>query len=81
MLDEIRARFPQFGLAVYALEPGGPVTLEIQTPDGESFAFEGPTVAAVLERAFPAPAAEEAPATAAVPVAAEPAAGGEDIFG
>lgn len=52
-LDEARAAQPAFAMALYALEPGGPVTLEIITPDGEPFTFEGPTEAAVLARAFP----------------------------
>lgn len=59
-LDEARAAQPAFAMALYALEPGGPVTLEIITPDGQPFTFEGPTEAAVLSRAFP-PAAAAAP--------------------
>jgi hypothetical protein len=66
-LDAVRERFPAFALALYALEPGGPITLEILAPDGESFTFTGPTEAAVLERAFPdmTPAAAEPDSPAA----------------
>lgn len=52
-LDDARAAFPLFGFALYALDPGGDVTLEVHTPDGELFAFTGPTEQAVLEAAFP----------------------------
>jgi hypothetical protein len=59
------------GLALYAYEPGGDVTLEVHTPDGQTFPFTGPTEAAVLARAFPslttppepAPAPEPTPTT------------------
>lgn len=59
--DELRARFPNVGLALYAIEPGGPVTLEIISPDGSVFPFEADTAAAAIEAAFPPepqPAAE-----------------------
>lgn len=63
-LDEARAAFPLLGLALYAMEPGGPVTLEVHTADGQVFPFVGPSEAAVIARAFPslsAPAAEPGP--------------------
>lgn len=63
-LDDARAAFPLLGLALYAYEAGGPVTLEIHTPDGQTFTFTGPTEAAVIARAFPsleAPAPEPEP--------------------
>lgn len=34
-IDDIRAGLPMLGVAVYALEPGGPVTLEIHAPNEE----------------------------------------------
>lgn len=74
--DELRARLPDFGLALYAYEPGGPVTLEIVAPGEQPFSFEGGSEAAVIERA----AAGLAPSDTAPPVsvvADEPA----DIFG
>lgn len=66
-LDELRLKFPLLGFAVYAMEPGKGVTLEVYAPDGQIFPFRGPTVDAVLERAFPTAAPEgvdtvEAPA-------------------
>lgn len=60
-LDAIRRHHPDLGLALYAYEPGGPVTLEVHTPDGQVFTFTGPTEAAVLAKAFGAPDPEPAP--------------------
>lgn len=56
-LDDARAAFPKLGLALYAYDAGGPVTLEIHTADGQTFPFVGPTEAAVVARAFPSLAA------------------------
>lgn len=66
--DEIRAQNPELGLASYALEPGGVVTLEIHTPDGEVYAFKGETLDDAIRLAFP---------EAATPEPAPPA---DDIF-
>lgn len=52
-LDDARAAFPKLGLALYAYEPGGPITLEVHANDGQTFSFTGPTEAAVIARAFP----------------------------
>jgi hypothetical protein len=52
-LDDARAAFPKLGLAIYAYEPGAPLTLEVHAADGQTFAFTGPTEAAVIARAFP----------------------------
>jgi hypothetical protein len=52
-LDEIRTANPDLGVAVYAYEPGGPVTLEIHTPDGQMFSWVGATEAEALNLAFP----------------------------
>lgn len=52
-LDSVRAAFPKLGLALYAYEPGGAVTLEVHASDGQTFSFSGATQAAVLARAFP----------------------------
>lgn len=57
-LDEIRAAYPHLGLAVYAFEPGGPLTLEVHTPDGQSWQFMATTEAQALALAFPAEEAE-----------------------
>lgn len=51
--DTIRKQNPDIGLAIYALEPGGPVTLEIITPDEQVFTFRGATQAEALAKAFP----------------------------
>lgn len=53
-LDELRARLPYVGFAVYALDLSGPVTLEVHAGD-EVWTFKGPTEAAAIAAAFPAP--------------------------
>ena len=60
--DAIRQRFPHIGLAVYAYEPGGPVTLEVHA-DGGVWDFTGPTLGAALTRAFPLAEPEPEPTT------------------
>ena len=50
--DEARAAYPAFQFAVHAYDPDGAVTLEMIN-DGQSFVFEGPTLQAALDRAFP----------------------------
>lgn len=52
-LDKARELNPELAFGVYALEPLGPVTLEIITPDGEVFSFQGLTEADALAKAFP----------------------------
>lgn len=51
--DEIRASMPEIAISAYAMEPGGPVTLEIITPTGDIFTFHQPTLAMALAVAFP----------------------------
>lgn len=59
--DEARAAFPHLGLAAYAYEPGGPVTLEAIS-EGQSFTFVAATLQDAINRAFPAdPPAPPAP--------------------
>ena len=58
-LDELRARYPDMGFAVYALEPGGAVTLEVHAPDGRLYSWKGRGVAEVLDVAFPIEAEAE----------------------
>lgn len=55
-LDEIRAAWPEFGFAVYAIEPGRVVTLEVYAPNGEIYTFKGATEAEVLRRLYDPPA-------------------------
>lgn len=66
--DEIRAAHPELGLTLYAIEPGGPVTLEVITPDGGLFTWRAATAEAALAEAFPpddlGQAEPEPPATA-----------------
>lgn len=50
--DELRAAHPELGLAVYAYEPGGVVTLEIHDGSGV-YAFSGATLQEAIEKAFP----------------------------
>jgi hypothetical protein len=51
-LDDLRAKYPHLGFAVYAYTPGGPVTLECLTPDGTTYKFHGPTEAAAIAAGF-----------------------------
>lgn len=54
-LDDLRAARPGLGFALYAMEPGGGVTLEVH--DGERlFTFKGSTEEAAIAVAFPPPA-------------------------
>lgn len=59
-LDAVRAAYPHLGFAVYAYDPGGPVTLEIHD-GGTVFTFRAATEAEAVALAFPA-ALEPAPA-------------------
>jgi hypothetical protein len=52
-VDDVRARYPNLAGAVYFYEPGRPVTLEMISPEGESFSFTAPTVAECIAKAFP----------------------------
>lgn len=52
-LDDLRTKHPDLGFALYAFEPGGPVTLEVITPDGAVFSFSGPSATGALLLAFP----------------------------
>lgn len=63
-LDALRAEHQHLGFAVYAIEPGGVVTLEV-FDGGAIFTFRAESEAAVLALAFPP---EPEPT---VPVAAE----------
>lgn len=53
--DRLRAENPELALSIYALEPGGTVTLEIITPDEQVFTFVGRSLADTINRAFPEP--------------------------
>lgn len=51
--DTIRENNPELAVNLYAMTPGGVVTLEIITPDGASFTWAGETAEAAIEAAFP----------------------------
>lgn len=51
--DELRAANPDLVANLYAMEPGGPVTLELITPEGQSFTFQAQTAEEAIEMAFP----------------------------
>jgi len=50
--DSARIEWPGIGLAIYALDPGGPVVLEVHS-EGEVYRFEATTAAEALALAFP----------------------------
>jgi hypothetical protein len=52
-LDTLRRKYPHLAWAVYAFDPGGPVTLECITADGKTFPFVAPTLAAAIALGFP----------------------------
>ena len=52
-LDELRKQYPGLGFALYAMTPGGTVTLEV-LDGGEVYTFTGPTAQAAINAAFPA---------------------------
>lgn len=64
-LDDLRAKYPWCGFALYALEPGGDVIFEIHDA-GNVFTARGATAAEAIEAAFPAPV-ETPPAPAVDP--------------
>lgn len=53
--DALRAEHPDLALNLYAMEPGGPVTLEIITPDTKTYTFTASTAAMAMLNAFPEP--------------------------
>ncbi|WP_439392583.1 hypothetical protein ACRQ5Q_24485 [Bradyrhizobium sp. PMVTL-01] len=59
-LDDLRRARPDLALAVYAMEPGGEVTLEIYD-GGQVYAFKGATEADAILAAFPQETAPPAP--------------------
>lgn len=61
-LDELRTLRPDLAFALFAMEPGQGVTLEIYHGD-EVYPFRGETVADAILSAFP-PKPEETPAPA-----------------
>ncbi len=68
MIDRIRALYPHLALGIYALEPGGDVTVEVFTPDGTRFVQRARTASDAFTLIF-GPLPEEEPA--ASPASAE----------
>lgn len=64
-LDDLRAARPDLSFALYAMDPGAKVTLEIYH-DGRVYTFEGATVADAILAAFPH-SAEDSPSAPATP--------------
>lgn len=52
MIDHVRGMFPHLGIAVYAYDPKGPVTVEVFTPDGTTMKRQAPTEAEALIAIF-----------------------------
>ena len=52
--DDIRSENPDLAINLYAMTPGGDVTLEVITPNGQNFTWVAPTAAEAMELAFPA---------------------------
>ncbi len=50
--DEIREKFPHLGFAIYAMDPGQGVTLEVYD-GGRVFSFHETTAQMAIDRAFP----------------------------
>lgn len=59
--DTLRAKYPHLGYAAYAYVPGGPVTLECITPEGQTFKFTGPTMLLAIDAGFPEDDVEPSP--------------------
>ena len=55
--DDLRTANPALVFNVYAMEPGGPVTLEV-IEDGVAYTFDAATLAAAIALAFPPAPAE-----------------------
>lgn len=53
--DAVRAAHPELIVNLYAMTPGGAVTLEVITPDGQSWTWTGVTAAECIAQAFPDP--------------------------
>ena len=51
--DELRAAHPDLVFNVYAMEPGGAVTLEVIAAGEPPYTFTAPTLAEAIDAAFP----------------------------
>ena len=75
-LDDLRQRFPH-GFALYAFDPGAPVTLEVHAANGVMLTYKAATEAAAII-AFLADIAPPAPPAEPQPVSETESAG--DVF-
>lgn len=69
--DQLRAENPDCGFALYALEPRGPVTLEVIPPEADArvYQFVGATADEAMSQAFPPLAENPEPETIPAPAA------------
>lgn len=51
--DDIRAANPDLRISIYGMTPGGPVTLEVITPDEQTFTWTADTADGACDMAFP----------------------------
>jgi hypothetical protein len=77
-LDELRRLLPGVGVSIYAMEPGGPVTLELleEGDPGEApqaIVWTAPTEREAWEKAFPPTPAEPVPQGSFMPPEGSPA--------
>lgn len=60
-LDDIRRNLPQFGFAIFAMDPAEPVSFEVYSPEGTTYTWTGDTVQEAIDKAFPPAPAVPAP--------------------
>lgn len=77
-LDEARSLYPDIGFTLYAMEPGGPVTLELleEGDPGEApqaIVWTAPTEREAWEKAFPPTPTEPVPQGSFMPPEGSPA--------
>lgn len=65
-LDDLRRLRPDLSLAIYAMTPGGVVTLEVHH-DGQVYTFVAPTESEAILAAFPAAPEQSEPETSPPP--------------
>lgn len=68
-IDDLRAAHPELGFALYAMEPGKPVTFEVYTPDGQVYSFTGASAEGAMGQAFPPSEIAPEPAQQPTPAA------------
>jgi len=63
LFDRLRRQHPDLAINVYAMTPGGAVTLEVITPDGAPFTWQAETLELAIAMAFPENAEPTCPNT------------------